>query len=1318
MSVENKSDTKSNKDEKCVLNKKLYSATIRLTVSLREPDEESCSVFNYISLVAEEKRNRRHAKEKLALNGNLDENEEVDDEVKKLAQHFEEKYGGGTAAKKKKKKKAPTFYNYTELAAGYDESDSFIDNSEAFDEALPDEMKTFHGGYYVNVGQLKFKKVELGDDNSEFEEIRVGKKKSCVIKSDDSDSEDDSSKSDIEKSESVDDEVESPHKKLPEETNHKGAENTKNVNEVVKTNGSEKLKPEKSKENVPSNGPISVNGEILVKKRKKYKKRRLEEDDGPVDGLSKPKKKAITVKTLLEEKRVVVENGDTSVPVPAPASVPAPVPSPAPVLKLGVDNGRNSINDVIESVVRNSTKVHSEDSRDSTCSSSDAKSIDSRTSYDTEKDSHHDEMEVTEASSAACGFPNIPKEQIKLPDNLPSDVLELISQIKNAAQNSDLGVRTFFNPYINSKLLSLEIKVRPLMSSARHALYGHLSSFLPCSKDTLMKRAKKLLIEEEEKHMAEPFKKLKVNIDKVMPALLNNYDIALQKALEEKVSDSTKNGEADEKKISPKLPPRKFIWTEETRSCLRDLVACRQKCFCMLKPRKETSDEYVRKFLETRVKSLWPAGWMDTPTLLKESHSTNNTTAKAKKTSLTPQNTPPSTASSSTSTTTATSAAPAVTVTPTTTAKKSAHSSVPSISNNSNAAATSISAANFSNLLSLQSLAMQYSQSDLGYPITTSSSIPYGHDLNLLTAAAAAGSNLPFSMDLLSRIAFASAATSSGHQAYTKGKSPPKKQSPSPGYSSSTQRSTTPHSNSASSTNSFADAKKKEKMSNEALMSQYADMIKMDPALNAAAAAAASKNKKEHHMLNHISQYNKHYSHKTEKRKNAGHERKESFSNVKTSTVSTHNNSPATNAKPASCEVLDLSPNKTTKSDAKSETPVHPKTEHHHHHHHHKTESKTNTTVSSSPSTAKDHNYWSSSAKKDDVPEVKEIKQEKPIVVPSIQRSLSTPADTSPPQSLTPKPTTHISRKQRILQESAKSAAQEIFKTSESSKSHSHESAKLTAQSSVSSKESTYVNESRDRSNHNSSKEDGLPSIKNEKKSFNLLEDKQLIEETANATDILSKIINDTLQNDTPLQPQFTNPLFDNTKIKKEIKLEDAEIHINDFIKEKPSQTSTPIREPRPSVEKSSSSTTTAGRKTPSNDRAEIEAADVINDLLALNQIGGRSSMKRLDYQDSRYMDNRHLPAEINFTNGSLMSQSSPHNANNSKTSSIPRMNLTGFQDEFLQHIFKMDRDGSPYNSNSVPQDNCFTPDFPTLENKKSSFNHVSKSSVKPESKS
>lgn len=54
---------------------------------------------------------------------------------------------------------------------------------------------------------------------------------------------------------------------------------------------------------------------------------------------------------------------------------------------------------------------------------------------------------------------------------------------------------------------SLETKSRHLMSNKRHALYDYLASFLPCSKDTLMKRAKKLLMEEEERQTIEPFKK-------------------------------------------------------------------------------------------------------------------------------------------------------------------------------------------------------------------------------------------------------------------------------------------------------------------------------------------------------------------------------------------------------------------------------------------------------------------------------------------------------------------------------------------------------------------------------------------------------------------------------------------------------------------------------------------------------------------------------------------------------------------------------------------------------------------------------------------
>ena len=132
--------------------------TVRIQVDLKQPTKDSFAELNYDELIRKASHKDKDDPSKQLFD---DENNE-DEDVARLARSFEEKYGN--------KKRRSGWEDYVDKGMGYDETDPFIDNDEAYDELIPSSLTTKYGGFYVNAGPLDFKPVpvsELPDDSGD-----------------------------------------------------------------------------------------------------------------------------------------------------------------------------------------------------------------------------------------------------------------------------------------------------------------------------------------------------------------------------------------------------------------------------------------------------------------------------------------------------------------------------------------------------------------------------------------------------------------------------------------------------------------------------------------------------------------------------------------------------------------------------------------------------------------------------------------------------------------------------------------------------------------------------------------------------------------------------------------------------------------------------------------------------------------------------------------------------------------------------------------------------------------------------------------------
>ncbi|ETE73363.1 Ubinuclein-2, partial [Ophiophagus hannah] len=211
------------------------------------------------------------------------------------------------------------------------------------------------------------------------------------------------------------------------------------------------------------------------------------------------------------------------------------------------------------------------------------------------------------------------KQVPALPEGLPGHLEKRIEDLRIAAKLFDEeGRKKFFTQDMNNILLDIEMQLQELNPTFRSGVYSHIEAFVPCNKDTLIKRLKKLHFNVQDDRLKEPLQKLKLAISCVMPEQLFKYQEDCQahsQAKNAKIQaedERDKNGseEEDDEKPGKRIagPRKKFHWDETVRTLLCNLVKIKLDCYELEPNKSQSAEDYLKTFMETEVKPLWPKG--------------------------------------------------------------------------------------------------------------------------------------------------------------------------------------------------------------------------------------------------------------------------------------------------------------------------------------------------------------------------------------------------------------------------------------------------------------------------------------------------------------------------------------------------------------------------------------------------------------------------------------------------------------------------------------------------------------------------------------
>ncbi|KAJ8251302.1 hypothetical protein GJAV_G00219880 [Gymnothorax javanicus] len=546
--------------------------TIRLNLCLSEPNDQASAEFSYSELVQSRQVKKCPPQ---VLTPACDPSDPLADEqrerreVEALAKKFESKYGNNV-----KRKRKDRMQDLIDIGFGYDENDSFIDNSEAYDELVPASLTTKLGGFYINTGTLHFRAAS----ESEGEEGGKGEKL---------------------------------HKRMKD-----GEDRVAKKRKKKEGMSFDEKKPKKNRP--PKSGVMTLSSHRPEKKKRK----KLMKDSLHLAAILRRftpentdnRKKNLSASNSRGPAHPAQSNALTTPHNPHPSSGPAHTDismtdlstDPAVMSLLGSATDRDILQDLMVELDFGAL--------DSPRSSSPAQG-------------QNGLIGVGVGQKNGSGVSGKVVAPPPLPDNLPGPLLKRIEDLHKASHQFDQeGRKKFFTLDMNSILLDIELQVQEQPPAVRSAVYSHLEAFVPCSKEVLLKRLKKLSLNVQDDRLRAPLLKLKLAVCNVMPEQITRYNMdCIARVAKQQSEDVEKNGseEDDEEKPGKRVmgPRKKFHWDDKLRTLLCNVVRIKLGCYKLESQCSLSLEDYLKAFLDTEVKPLWPKGWMQARILFKESRS-------------------------------------------------------------------------------------------------------------------------------------------------------------------------------------------------------------------------------------------------------------------------------------------------------------------------------------------------------------------------------------------------------------------------------------------------------------------------------------------------------------------------------------------------------------------------------------------------------------------------------------------------------------------------------------------------------------------------